>query len=172
MIYKIRVILDSADDVLRDLEIPATSTLEDFHNIIHQSFQLQGDEMASFYETDDDWNQGQEYCLFDMSGGMEPVKKMEDTTIDQALSKQKPNLIYIYDFLSMWTFMITLVDIDQAEDGEQYPRVLFAMGELPDEAPDRNFEADPRFDNDLDDDDLNDDDDYYDEESFDDYELY
>ena len=53
MIYRIRVILDVDDDVLRDIEISSTSTLEDLHNAIIQSFGFLGNEMASFYESDE-----------------------------------------------------------------------------------------------------------------------
>ena len=36
MIYKIRVILDAQEDIFRDLEIEATSSLEDLHMAITQ----------------------------------------------------------------------------------------------------------------------------------------
>ena len=38
MIYRIRIILDVKEDVLRDIEIEATATLEDLHHAITQSF--------------------------------------------------------------------------------------------------------------------------------------
>jgi hypothetical protein len=173
MIYRLRVILDASQDCFRDIEIDSSSTLEDFHNVIMQSFQLQGDEMASFYASDEEWNQGEEYCLFDMSEGMAPVKKMCDTALDKVMSKSKTRMIYVYDFLSMWTFLIELADVAGPVDGTTYPQVIFSIGELPDSAPDKEFEADPRFHEDDEyDDDMEDDEDYYDEESFDDYDLY
>ncbi len=172
MIYRLRVLLDAATDCFRDIEIAGDSTLEDFHNVITQSFQLQGDEMASFYKSDEDWNQGAEFCLFDMSEGLNPVDKMSDTTIDQVFSKQDTRMIYVYDFLSMWTFMIELADMVGSTDGTAYPQVIFAIGELPDSAPDKEFEADPRFHDDDEDDMDNEEEDYYDEENLDDYDLY
>jgi len=38
MIYKYRVVLDTLDDVIRDIEIRDDSTLEDLHNSISQAF--------------------------------------------------------------------------------------------------------------------------------------
>ena len=38
MIYKIRIILDTHEDIFRDVEIEAHSTMEEFHNTIAQSF--------------------------------------------------------------------------------------------------------------------------------------
>ncbi|WP_124980730.1 IS1096 element passenger TnpR family protein [Nonlabens xiamenensis] len=175
MIYRIRVILDASTDCFRDIEIDGASNLEEFHNVITQSFQLEGDEMASFYASDEEWNQGEEFCLFDMSEGTAPVQKMCDTQLEDVMGKEKTRMIYVYDFLSMWTFLVELADVAGPVDGTSYPQVIFAMGELPDSPPDKNFEADPRFHDgeeeyrgDLDDDDDN----FYDEESFDEYDLY
>ncbi|WP_194850639.1 IS1096 element passenger TnpR family protein [Nonlabens antarcticus] len=172
MIYRLRAILDTTQDCFRDIEIESDATLEDLHNVIAQSFQLQGDEMASFYACDADWNQGEEYCLFDMSDGTAPVKKMQDTAIDDVMDKGNTKMIYVYDFLSMWTFMIELADIAGPVDGTAYPQVIFAMGELPDSPPDPEFEADPRFHEgeDEDDDSYGDDEESYDE--YDDNEFY
>lgn len=177
MIYRIRVILDATTDVFRDIEVAGDSTLEDFHNVIVQSFQLPGDEMASFYMSDDDWNQNQEYSLFDLSEGMSPVKKMHETEISSVFNTNQKRMIYIYDFLSMWTFLVEMEETVPAADAVSYPQVVYAMGVLPDEAQEREFEADPRFDFDDEDDDeefrenLDDSDDFYDDsfESYDDY---
>lgn len=172
MIFRLRVLLDASTDCFRDIEIAGDSTLEDFHNVITQAFQLQGDEMASFYSSDEEWNQGAEYCLFDMSEGLNPVQKMADTTIDQVFSKTDQRMIYVYDFLSMWTFLIELAEIVGPTDGTAYPQVIFAIGELPDSAPDKEFEADPRF-HDDDDEENDDEEEFYDEENFDNYDdLY
>ena len=67
MIYRFRAILDTHEDVFRDLEIQADATLEDFHNALTQAFGFGGQEMASFYVSNDQWEQGEEIALFDMS---------------------------------------------------------------------------------------------------------
>ncbi|KQC33903.1 MULTISPECIES: IS1096 element passenger TnpR family protein [Nonlabens] len=170
MIYRLRAILNATEDVFRDIEIEDNSTLEDLHNVITQSFQLQGDEMASFYTSDEDWNQGEEYCLFDMSEGAAPLKKMQDTAMSEVMDKNNTRLIYIYDFLNMWTFMLELADIAGPVDGTAYPQVIFEMGTLPDSPPDPEFEADPRFAEDDDDDEYGDDEEFY--EDYDDNEFY
>ena len=54
MVYKFRVILDVKEDVFRDIIIQGEATLEDLHNVINQSFGFAGDEMASFYLTDEE----------------------------------------------------------------------------------------------------------------------
>ena len=51
MIYRFRIILDTQEDVFRDLEIEDSASLEDFHYAIAQAFGFGGSEMASFYTT-------------------------------------------------------------------------------------------------------------------------
>jgi len=146
MIYKIRIILDAKEDIFRDIEIKAESTLEDFHNAITQAFGFLGDEMASFYTCDENWNQDEEIALFDMSEGASSVRLMNEAFLEDVLTRQTPKLIYVYDFLSMWTFYVELADIVETTEGHDYPNVLFSFGELPESPPEKNFEADPNFD--------------------------
>ena len=80
MIYRFRIVLDAEEDVFRDLELESSSTFEDLHNVIIQSFGLSGHEMATFYVTDDEWNQGEAIALTDMFE--EPSQLMEKTALD------------------------------------------------------------------------------------------
>ncbi len=146
MVYKIRIILDAKEDIFRDIEIEAESTMEDFHNAITQAFGFMGDEMASFYTCDENWNQLEEIALFDMSEGNESIRLMNETFLEDVLTREYPKMIYVYDFLSMWTFFVELADIVEETEGHQYPNVLFSFGELPDTPPEKTFEADPNFD--------------------------
>ena len=143
MIYKVRIILDAEEDIFRDIEIISEDTLEDFHNAITQAFGFMGDEMASFYTCDERWNQDEEIALFDMSESGSDVRLMNETLLEDVLSENTPKLIYVYDFLSMWTFFVELADITEKEDGRSYPNVLFSFGELPEAPPEKNFESEP-----------------------------
>ncbi|NNK83830.1 MAG: hypothetical protein HKO92_11960 [Flavobacteriaceae bacterium] len=143
MIYRFRIILDNdtEEDIFRDIEIRNTDTLEDLHNTITQSFGFDGSEMASFYVSDVDWNQGDEISLFDMSEGANGVKLMSETILKDVVTEEQPHLIYVYDFLSMWTFFVELGEIVQEAPSTDYPNLMFAHGEIPTEAPEKNFEA-------------------------------
>ena len=154
MIYKYRIVLDVLDDVIRDIEIRDTSTLEDLHNSIAQAFGFDGTEMASFYKSDEEWNQGEEYLLFDMSDGKGDVNMMNETSLDSVFSRKDTKMIYVYDFFNMWTFYVELADITEPEDGQDYPNLMFAQGQLPESPPEKQFEAEKLddFDDDTDDD--------------------
>ena len=162
MIYRFRVIFDNDtdQDVLRDLEIRETDTMEDLHNAIAQSFGFDGLEMASFYISDDNWNQGEEISMFDVGEGDEQVRLMSETIINDVVFEMQTKLIYVYDFLSMWTFLVELAEIVDENLSTDYPNLMFVHGQLPDEAPEKSFEAEDledynEFEDDLDTDDYN-----------------
>ena len=130
MVYRFRVILDTAEDVFRDIEILKTDTLEDLHNSIVQAFGFDGTEMASFYLSDDEWKQGEEIHQFDMSGGDDSIRLMNETALDSVLSEDQTKLLYLYDFFNMWTFMVELAQIAEIEEGRDYPNLMFVHGQI------------------------------------------
>ena len=149
MAYKIRIILDIKVDVLRDLIIDEKSNLETLHFSIAKAFGFGGKEMASFYKTDDEWNQGDEIPLFDMSEEEEGFS-MNTFKIYKVLTSKGTKLIYVYDFLKMWTFFVEVID-DNVNSDSTEPFVIFKVGEVPEKAPEKNFLADdPGFNNDED----------------------
>lgn len=142
MIYRFRVVLDNdtQDDVFRDIEIRETDSLEDLHNCIAQSFGFDGLEMASFYVSDDVWNQGEEIPMIDL-GEEAAERTMNSTIINELIHEAQTKLIYVYDFFSMWTFYVELAEIVEETEGVNYPNLMFVHGQLPDEAPEKSFEA-------------------------------
>ncbi len=151
MIYKIRVILDAQEDIFRDLEVEAHVNLDELHTVITQAFGFLGEEMASFYTCDEQWNQDEEIPLFDVRETGTEVRLMHDTPMAEVLNEDSPKLLYVYDFLNLWTFFVELADIAEKEDGRSYPNLLFSFGEIPESPPEKRFEAeeDP-MDNDPD----------------------
>ncbi len=143
MVYKIRIILDAKEDIFRDIEIDASDSLEAFHNAITQSFGFLGNEMASFYTCDQEWNQDEEIALFDMSENGSDIRLMNESFLEDVLTLKNPKLIYVYDFMNMWTFFIELADMIENEPGVSYPNLLFSFGELPETPPEKNFKAEP-----------------------------
>jgi hypothetical protein len=148
MIYRFRVILDNdtEDDVFRDIEIRESDTMEDLHNVITQSFGFDGMEMASFYMSDEQWNQGEEISMMDMSETGNPLKMMSTTIIKDMIHEASTRLIYLYDFMNMWTFYVELGEIVEEAEGTDYPNLMYVHGQIPDEAPEKNFEAEEEDD--------------------------
>ena len=157
MIYRFRIILDhdTKEDIFRDIEIRSTDTLEDLHNSATQAFGFDGSEMASFYMSNDEWDQGEEISLFDLSDGTDTVRLMNESPLDDSVSEKQTKLIYVYDFLNMWTFFVELAEIVEETEGVDYPNLMFVHGQIPDDAPEKVFEAEKNeFDEDEFDDDF------------------
>lgn len=165
MIYKIRVILNTEEDIIRDIAILKTETLEDLHNAISNAFGFTGHEMAAFYRADEEWNQGEEFPLFDMSDGSDNKTQMQDVIIENVLENEGSKLLYVYDFLTMWSFYLELVESDLAQQDFELPSLLFALGTIPKIAPDLQFES-QNISNEFDEEDEDED---YDEFGFDEY---
>ena len=138
MIYKIRLILDTEENVLRDIVISYNDTLEDLHNAITNAFGFYGTEMASFYLTDDKWNQGDEIPLFDMSESNNSMS-MQTFKIKEVLTEDNDKLIYVYDFLALWSFYVELISIEEDENLIELPSLLLSVGVVPNEAPEKEF---------------------------------
>jgi hypothetical protein len=138
MIYRIRIILDVKEDVFRDIEIEATSTLEDLHHAITQSFGFLGNEMASFYKSNESWNQGEELPLESMEKGF----NMRDEPLNKIFTSSQHHLIYVYDFLNLWTFFVELKETANVISGSNYPNLIHSEGDVPEEAPEKTFVAD------------------------------
>ena len=139
MIYRFRIILDAKEDILRDIEIEASATLEDFHYAIAQAFGFAGSEMASFYRTNEAWEQGEEIPLLDMDEGIVPMGQEQ---IDSIFTAENHHLIYVYDFLALWTFFVELIEVGEPEITTLYPNLIFFFFLVPEEAPQKDFVAD------------------------------
>ena len=150
MIYRMRSILDAETDVIRDFEIEATDTLEELHDAISQSFGFAGKEMASFYRSDENWTQGQELPLVDMGLG---EKSLNKRPLNKILSENENRLIYVYDFLNLWTFFVELMETAEKDHLKDYPSLIFSHGEVPETPPNKDFVAQEGFHNDLTEDD-------------------
>lgn len=160
MVYKFRVILDAEEDVFRDIAILENDTLEDLHNAIVNAFGFDGLEVASFYTCDDTWNQEDEIPMFDAGDIPGENKIMSDYQLADLLDTESTKIIYVYDFINMWTFLVELAAVEDIAVGNVYPETIFSHGEMPAEAMEKQFEADMdeesynEFEDDLDEDDL------------------
>lgn len=153
MTKRLRLILDwEQEDVYRDILVPQKFNLEHLHLAIIRSFELEEGEMASFYESDQDWNQGDEIPLM----ALDPEQRsMPDISIVEVFGDNGDKLLYIYDFLNMWTFYIE--QIEESEDDLDQIKLVLKHGERPSEAPLKNMESAHDMNDGLEDDEDHDD---------------
>ena len=136
MIFRIRTILDLDNDVLRDIEINETAVLKDLHNSIIKSYGFEGEEMASFFKTNKNWEQGDEMSLIDL--GLD--KDYSNDSLNTIFSSKNSRLLYVYDFLELWTFYIEVMEISEIDNNIKYPNLVFSQGEVPKNNPIKIFD--------------------------------
>ena len=134
---KIRITLESKEDVIRELIIDSENNLEYLHHIIIKNLNLDEFEMASFYLTDSNLNLGKEIPLFDTSEKGGEVITMNNISISSVLNSEDSKLIYIYDFMNMWRFFIEFLEFSEITTEQCTNEV----GEMPKKAPDLEFET-------------------------------
>ncbi len=152
-IYKFRMLSEENEDFIRDFEIQAVQTFEDFHKIINDSVVLKGNELASFYICDQKWNKQIEITLLDMRDDHKDdddeseKENLETYVMNQAQIKDHINephqrLLYEYDFLDPKVFFIELLSVYKQKDDDPYPRCSLTRGNLTDPVVHEAFEED------------------------------
>ena len=140
----IQIHLEYKEDVIRDIEISSTSNLEELHYAIITAFELEKNELASFYMTNEDFELLQEIPLLSIDDDENPMLGMNEVIISSILTKQGSQLLYVYDFMKMWRFLITLTE--KKEEIISEPKCVKSVGEMPEDAPEITFEAEKEFD--------------------------
>lgn len=132
-IFHIRVLLDSSQDVFRDIEIEEKSTFLDLHNAIIEAFKFSGMEMASFYMSNEHWDKGEEIALIDIMNDpdQEPVRAMSETPIHELMHTPGDKMLYLYDFMRMWIFYVELINEVERRPDVTYPEIVLWVGNAP-----------------------------------------
>ena len=133
MKYNIRVILESKKDVIRDIEINSDCLLSELHFYLIECFNLNKNELASFYTTNDELEIINEIPLVSFE---EESSNMYNTNLEVVLDKHNNNLIYVYDYMKMWRF---LLELKSTEENFNVKKCISKIGEMPKEAPEINF---------------------------------
>lgn len=139
-ILKIRILVDDQQNFIRELEIKSTQTFKDLHEFMVQSFNLDGQELASFHITDDNWRKLREITLINMlgeagkssgkDGKLESTPEMARTRLNEYLDEIDQKMLYEYDFLQMHTFRMEVIDILGGDSSNTYPRISYSNGKL------------------------------------------
>ena len=134
---KIRVTLESKEDVIREILVNPGNNLEYLHQSIIKNLKLDEFEMASFYIIDSNLDLGDEIPLFNTSEKDREVITMKNMPISSVLYSEDSKLIYIYDFINMWRFFVQYLESSE----ETTEKCTHKVGEMPEEAPDLKFEV-------------------------------
>ena len=133
MKYNIRVILESKEDVIRDIEINSDCLLSELHYYLIECFDLNKNELASFYTSNNELEIIDEIPLVSFE---DIGPNMENTKLEIVLDEHNNNLIYVHDYMKMWRFLIELKSKDVDFN---IKKCVSKIGKMPKEAPEINF---------------------------------
>ena len=132
-VFKFRVVLDGKETVFRDVVMDPDSSLEDFHNAILNMFSFSGQQMASFYRSNSNWDKGEEFPLVDMFEQPDQGSLMGETAMESVFEQKGDRILYIYDFLNMKIFLIELLEVTEMDPSESLPQIVMELGTPPPE---------------------------------------
>ncbi|MBE0663661.1 MAG: hypothetical protein IH597_14495 [Bacteroidales bacterium] len=144
--YRFRLLAEDQDEFLRDIDILANQTFEEFHRALIAMFKLDSEELASFYICDNKWRRIKELTLIDMEHDEDfddededekPVKKnklpvfvMNQVKIRDIIDDPHQRMVYEYDFLNPVVFYIELYKIVPGDKEQEYPLCSRSVGEF------------------------------------------
>ena len=136
MKYNIRITLESKEDVIREIEINSDCFMSELHYFIIDAFGLDNKELASFYTVNSELELEDEFPLISFKDNS---SNMENTKLESVLTNVNDKLIYVFDYMKMWRFLIDLIKI---ETDFKERKCTLKIGKIPDEAPEVIFNQD------------------------------
>lgn len=134
MVYKIRVILDTKEDIFRDVEIKEKQTLWNLHNGIKKAFNLKEDELSTFNLLENDGTVIKSVPLEDLSDEGDG-EIMSDIYISEAFEKKGDKAQFQYGFLDLWEFFCEFIEEVEEKKSINYPVTTYRFGNAPLKAP-------------------------------------
>ncbi len=132
MVFRFRMLSDENDNFVRDYEVMYDMTLYDFHKFILETLEYE-DCMTSFFTADERWEKLAEFTSMDMGDEEGAPHDMAKVHLGQIIHNNHDRLIYLFDMFGDRAYYLELTGTYKAEEGESYPREIYAQAEVPDQ---------------------------------------
>ena len=132
-ILKSRVYMEEDDSVYRDIAVRHSQKFFDLHETILRAYEFDNKHKATFYRSNDHWQQGREISLdvYDNEHKVPPLL-MRDTVIGSEIRDTNQKFVYKYDFNKNWMFLVELINVSKEENPRlSYPAVVRTEGIAP-----------------------------------------
>ncbi len=129
-ILKFRIYWEEDESIYRDIVIKHLQPFYDLHVAILKSYEFDQKHAATFYKSNDAWQEGREISLekYDKPYKVEPLL-MNEVSIGSQVADPNQKFIYHYDFVKNWRFMVELIHIDKSPDPSlSYPSCVRLEG--------------------------------------------
>ena len=154
----LRVLLDSEkkEDIYRDIKISNAASFQNLGDAILNAFGFTGHEASSFVRVTRSWEPMANEDYDSMSDSDLPTMEIQqemfvddpksphmgNTLLNQVFNKVGSNILFTYDLLKNWRFLIVATEI--VDEKQAQPEVILIHGEAPAE---ESKEIDFNFDN-------------------------
>ena len=135
-IFKLKITSPEKDDFLMEIEMDNEGTYLELHNTIQQALAYDNTQMASFFQISDMGERGKEIALFEMSSEEDDnvnIVAMDVAMMREFISKETPQLIYVFDFFSDRYFNIELLGVERRRVAVDTPKICVSEGEAPEQ---------------------------------------
>jgi len=106
----IRIVADTQEDIFADIRIYKKCSFKDLHNFLVENFNLNEQEMSSFYYSNETWDKREEITLMNMNIGDENlIKFMDSILIEDVFNSSEIKFLYVNDFLNMNIFYVEIL---------------------------------------------------------------
>ncbi len=164
LIYRFKIRFEDHENFLREIELRADQTFEDFHQAILGNLGLDPGMLASFFICDHRFRKLNEIQLVEMDPAVPPGEDrdkgepesdngedhgenegegesdlMHQSHLKDHIDDPHQRMLFVYDNLNQWTFYIELMKIQRGSYQEGYPRISKSRGAVP-----RELMATPR----------------------------
>lgn len=132
-ILRFRIYWEEDESVYRDIALRHSQTFLEFHEAILKSFEFDNKHHATFFRSNDAWQQGREISLekYDKAYKAEPLI-MSEVTLGSEIKDPNQKFLYHYDFNKNWHFMLELILVDKEENNKlSYPACIRTEGMAP-----------------------------------------
>jgi hypothetical protein len=125
--------MEDDDSVYRDIAVRHSQKFIDLHETILRAYEFDNKHKATFYRSNDHWQQGREISLevYDNEHKAPPLL-MAETAIGTEIRDTNQKFVYKYDFNKNWMFLVELINVSKEENPRlSYPAVVRTEGIAP-----------------------------------------
>lgn len=126
--YLLKCIYEGQEIAFIDVLISEKKNLKSLHDTLIKALDFSGDQLAAFYEINEDFEIISEIGVADF---MNHEKQMDNILISEVFSEEGDQLLYTYDFLNEYKFTIECIEVTSSN--EDVLSVTKKYGDLPKE---------------------------------------
>lgn len=132
-LFKFRVCWEDDDQIYRDIALKSGQTFDLFHTAIFKAFEFKEKKPASFFESNERWQEGREISS-EVKANIKGAKalSMVRTPVSALTNQPEKRFLYRNGVEKVWQFQITLIALEKdIDETKTYPLIVKSEGISP-----------------------------------------